>query len=54
MGEFANCRHLFDNQLTGTLPEEWSAMVNITELCVPLNVACWMLSMNLGADVVSA
>jgi hypothetical protein len=55
MGALANCRYLANNQLTGTLPEEWNTMTNITFLCVPLNeIACWMLSMNLGADVCCA
>lgn len=28
------CRHLNANDLNGTLPEEWSTLVNLTSLCV--------------------
>jgi hypothetical protein len=26
------CRNLFNNQLTGTLPEAWSALASLNEL----------------------
>jgi hypothetical protein len=32
MGTLANCRSLYNNMLTGTLPEEWSAMKSMQKL----------------------
>jgi hypothetical protein len=31
----AQCRRLYDNQLTGTLPAAWSAMASLGEMWVP-------------------